>query len=146
MAKKEMKEEDAASAKDMQQRYLELQLYDQQMRQAQQQMQAVEQQTMEIEYVVQCLDEIMNVEAGTELFIPISSGIFLKATLVDSKEALVNVGGGTAVKKQIPEVKELLRAQIHELRRVQEELAAKMEEIARRAAVIESDVRKLTGI
>ena len=146
MAKKEMKEEDAASAKDMQQRYLELQLYDQQMRQLQQQMQAVEQQAFEIEYVVQCLDDIMKIEVNTDAFVPISSGVFLKAKLLDNKEALVNVGGGTAVKKQIPEVKELLRAQIHELRRVQEDLAAKMEEIARRAAAIESEVRKLTGV
>ncbi|MEM4263358.1 MAG: prefoldin subunit alpha [Candidatus Woesearchaeota archaeon] len=145
MTKKESGKE-SEGAREIQQKYLELQLYDQQMRQAQQQMQAVEQQVSEIEYVVQCINDVAKVDVGTEIFIPISAGVFLKAKLLDNKDALINVGAGTAVKKTLPEVMEMMKTQSRELRKVQEDIAAKMEEIARRAALVESEVRKLTGV
>lgn len=144
MAKKENKEEELA--REMQQKYMEMSLYDQQLKQIQQQMQQIEQQAMEVEYVVQCLADMANVEPDTEILVPMSSGIFIKAKIVDTKTALINVGGNTAIEKPFSDVQDMLRIQVKELRKVQEDLAAKMQEIAHKAGKIEAEVRKLAGI
>jgi prefoldin alpha subunit len=145
MAKKDQKkEEEKAGA--LQQKYMEMQMYDQQLKQIQQQAQAVEQQAVEIDYVIQCLDDITKVDPDTEILVPLSSGIFLKAKIVDTKNAMVNVGGGATVKKPLPEVQEMLKTQMKEMRKVQEDLAKNMQDLTRKAAQIESEVRNLSGM
>lgn len=116
--------------KDVQQRYAELQMLERQIKQVQGQIEQVEGQIGEIEYVQQSLRDLKDVGVGSELFVPLSSGIFVKAELKDNAFVLVNVGAGAVVKKSIEEASEILEHQAIELRTLEEERAMKGEELS----------------
>ena len=62
----------------------------------------------------QALEEISQVEQGTDAFVPLSQGIFLKAKLEKADKLLIAVGGDTAAEKTVDQVKEIINNQIVE--------------------------------
>lgn len=133
------KEEDAQV---MQQKYMELQMLDQQVKQIQQQLHAVEQQSMEIEHVIDALGSLSKVEKGSDILAPLSSGIFIKGRIEDTKEVVVNVGSNTTVTKQIPEVQEMLKKQAQELEKAKKDLSARFTEFANKMQAIQGTLMK----
>jgi len=133
------KEEDSQV---MQQKYMELQMLNQQMQQVQQQLQTVEQQSMEVEFVIDALENLAKVDVGSEVLVPLSSGIFVKAKLQDNKELVVNVGGNTTVTKTILEVQEMLRKQVKELHKVKNDLTGKFTESANKMQKLQMELMK----
>lgn len=136
MAKKE------ENAQVLQQRYMELQMLDQQLKQIQQQLHAVEQQSMEVEFVVDAIGNFSRSDVGSDILVPLSSGIFMKAKLQDSSELLVNVGGNTIVDKTCPEVEGMLKKQVNELVKVKKELTDKFAEFAGKMQAIQAELMK----
>lgn len=123
------------------QKYLEMQMLDQQLQQVLKQLQVLEQQMLELETTKEAIEEIGKTEVGEEMFVPINAGIFAKGSLKSNKELLVNVGSNVAVSKTIPEAKGLIEEQIKEidtfytdLTTNQQKLTAKMEELQEVAA------------
>lgn len=106
-------------------------------------MQAIEEQVAELELTVESFDDLKNTEKGTEILVPLSSGIFTKASLVDNKELIVNVGAGTAVKKSIDDTKQLLSEQVNNLREFQRQATANIEALGARAAFLENEINEL---
>lgn len=131
--------------KKLQQKYMELQMLDQQMKQLQAQVEAVERQAAELDEVQQNLDAIASSKQGSELFVPISSGIFLKAKLEDNKSLAVNVGGNTVVKKDIPATKSMLAEQATEMRKFQMDLVQQFEKFSERAVALQSEMQEILG-
>jgi len=126
----------------MQQKYMEMQMLDQQLKQIQQQLHAVEQQSMEVESVIDALGSISKVELGSDILVPLSSGIFVKAKIQDTKELLVNVGSNTTVSKSVPEVEEMLKKQLKELEKVKKDMTDKFSELANKMQVFQSEMMK----
>ncbi len=137
-----MKEEKEKLAKE---KYVELQILDAQMNQLQQQIQAFETQSVEIDSVMQSLAEIKNSKVGSEILVPISSGIFLKAELRENDKLAVNVGGNTVVYKSTEETKELLGNQVLELRKANQELIVQLEKMAANAEKLQIEISKLVS-
>ena len=131
MAKQQISDE---QKKEMQEQYVALQILDHQMKQVQ-----------ELDAVVASLDELASVKAGSEMFVPMSSGIFIKAELKDTTDVLVNVGSGTVVKKSIAQAKALLDGQIVEMRGLQEQLAQQLQKLTAEASNVEEKVSSLMG-
>ncbi len=131
--------------KRLQQKYFELQMLDQQMKQVQKQVEAIERQVGEIEEVQQSLDELGKSKQGAEMWVPISSGIFLKARLDDNEKLAVNVGGSTVVRKDIPATKVMLAVQATEMRKFQTELVGQFEKMAEQAAGMQQELQELIG-
>jgi prefoldin alpha subunit len=146
MAEKHEHKHDEEQVKKLQQKYMELQILDQQMKQIQKQVEAAERQAAEIEEVQKSLDELGSSKIGSEMFVPISNGIFLKAKLEDNKSLAVNVGSNTVVKKDIPSTKAMLDEQATDLRKFQAELAGQFEKMAERAAELQSEMQDLAGV
>lgn len=129
----------------LQQKYLEMQLLEQQLRQIQQQVNAIEQQSMEIEFIIDSLESLSKVEVGKEILVPMSSGIFVKAKLEDNKELIVNVGNNTTVNKSIPEVQGMLREQVKEMANARVELSNKFAEFAAKMQVMQTELMSSRG-
>ncbi len=132
-------------AKKVQQKYLELQLIDQQMKQVQKQVEAIERQVVELDEVLQSLDALATSKSGSEMFVPITSGIFLKARLEDNEKLAVNVGSNTVVSKDIPATKTMLAEQAMDMRKFQTELAEQFEKMAERAVGLQKELQELAG-
>ena len=126
--------------KEMQQKYTQLQMMQQQIKQIQQQVQQFEQQIGDLGTLSQSLDDFKELKPGSDTLIPISSGIFAKATLKDNDGLLVNVGADTVVKKSVSDTKELVEKQTAEVRKAQEQM---LEQLQKAAAAAESSEKEL---
>lgn len=130
---------------EIQQKYMELQVLGQQINQMQKQIQLLENQSIELTLVEQGLEDIKNVKIGTKILVPISSGIFVKAELKDNEELLVNVGANVTVKKDIPSTKQLIKRQLDEIKKVQEETIVELQKLVIKANSIEEEINKIAS-
>lgn len=128
-------------AQKIQQNYMEMQMINQQMKQIQQQIQMIEAQLIEVETTKQALKDLEKTETGAETLAPISSGIFLKTTLVDNKKLKVNVGSGVVVEKTILEVIKIIKEQEEEIRNTHSNLAVEMQKLSTKALEIEKALK-----
>jgi prefoldin alpha subunit len=126
-----------------QRKYLELQVLNQKMQQVQEQMEALEQQAVDVERVSGHLEELSKVSNGTEALVPVANGLFAKAKLLDTQNLIVNVGSNVSVQKSVPEVKQLILAQVEEMRKLQDDLAKQLQQLTSHAEQAEAELRKL---
>jgi len=105
--------------KQVKQKYMELQMFQYQMQQVQKQTQALEAQAAEMDVVQEALDDFSRSKAGSDMFVTLTPGLFVKAKLENADSVLLNVGVGTVVQKKVSEAKELIAAQGAELRKLQ---------------------------
>ena len=130
--------------KEVQEKYMQMQMIEQQMQQVQKQLKIIDQQMQELAMTDQALDELKNTKEGTEILVPMASGIFVKAELKDNKNLAVNVGADTVVKKDVDEAKNLITTQLEEVTKMQQELNANLEKLAGSAQMIEKELQTLT--
>lgn len=126
-----------------QRKYLELQVLNQKMQQVQEQVQQLEQQSAEVDKVSQNLDELSKVQSGVESLVPVANGLYASAKLLDTQHLIVNVGSNVAVKKTIPEVKQLIASQVSEMRALQDDLMKQLTQLTTKAEEAEAELRKL---
>jgi len=136
-----MKEEE----KKLQEKYMEMKMLEEQIKQIQVQAQTVEQQLMELMATTQSLDDFKKAKEGDKILVPISSGIFTKASLKDNKEFLVNVGANTVVKKDIDSTKKLIEKQVEEMKELHSKINMQMQKLALHASSIEGELRELAS-
>lgn len=127
----------------LKEKYMEMQMLDQQIKQAQKQIQMIEQQVNELNNVKQNLDNIKSVDEDTEVLSSISSGIFVKAKIGKADKLLVNVGADVMVEKDIDSTKELIDQQIKEMHNVQMQTDGEMQKLAQRASSLQNELAKL---
>lgn len=128
--------------KEMQEKYFEMQLIGQQMKQLQQQAMAVEHQIADFDVSVAGIESMEKASAGDDVMFPIVSGIFLRGSLKDSKKCVVNVGAGVAVEKTMKEAATLLETQKQELMKFREDIHRSMHALEKRAMEIEKELQK----
>lgn len=129
--------------KKAQQKYMELQMIDAQLKQIQKQVQSLENQAAEMEIISYGLEEIKDIEKGNEILVPLANGIFAKAKIEDTNNLVVNVGSNTAVIKNIHDTKEMLASQTIEIRSAQEQLSSQFNQILQKAKEAEAELQKL---
>lgn len=132
-----------AKEKKAQELYMEFQVIDKRIKQLQQQLELLTQQLIELNVTSNTLDEFRKIESGKSIFVPLSSGIFAKASIADTSEVIVNVGANVAVKKDIPSTKKIIQNQIEEMKKVQQQMVDDLEKMTDRAANLE---RQLHGM
>lgn len=135
---------DEDKAKELQQKYLELQLIDQQLKQIQKQIQNIDAQIVELNNTKASIEDLKKAKPNSEVLIPISPGIFFEGTIKDNKDFRVNVGADTVVTKSASETKELVDKQIKEMNELREQMMGNLQEMVLQAQVIQKDLEKLS--
>ncbi len=135
---------DEDKQREMQQKYLELQIIDQQLKQLQKQIQTIDAQIIELNNTKANIDDLENIKPGSGVLIPVNPGIFFKGVIKNSKEFKVNVGANTVVNKSATETKELINQQINEMSDVREQLLGNMQELILQAQVVQRDLEKFS--
>ncbi|HLC50162.1 MAG TPA: prefoldin subunit alpha [Candidatus Nanoarchaeia archaeon] len=129
--------------KKAQEIYMEYQMLEQGIKQLQKQLEMVTQQIMEVASTSSSLDDFKKTKEGTEILVPVSSGIFARASLKDSSELLVNVGSGVVVKKTVEDAKKLLEGQLNEMQKVQKHMVDELEKMANKAESLEKQLQSM---
>jgi prefoldin alpha subunit len=122
-----------------QNKYVQLQMVDQQARQLQQYLQTFDQQLLEIRSVITSLNEFAKLKKGDSILAPIANGIFVKAKLEDSHEVRVNVGNNTVVTKTIEGAVKMLEGQEAEINQYRSDVLAKFDELLKQAEALQKE-------
>jgi len=142
MAKRTVKIENDKSKSEkalMQDRYIELQMIDQQVKQLQKYLQAFDQQLLEIRSVIGAVQEFSKINKGSTIFAPISNGIFIKARLEDNENLRVNVGNNVVVTKTADEAIALLQSQETEIVQYKSETVTNMEQLLKKLEELQAE-------
>ena len=131
--------------KKLQEMYMNFQMVDQHIKQLQKQLEMVTNQIVELTLTENGLDEFVRVKRGSEIFVPISSGIFAKASIEDTTELLVNVGADVVVKKDVPSAKKLIQKQIEDIKKFQKQMIEELDKMTSYAAQIEGELQEFAG-
>ncbi len=100
-----------ADEKQIEDKYMQLQLLQQQVEQITEYVEQLQMQDRELDISLEALTELQKTNVNTEILAPIANGIFFKAELKDNQKLTINVGSEVAVEKTIPEVIKLLEEQ-----------------------------------
>ena len=96
-------------------KYLELQMLNSQLRQIQQQIQSAEVQMQEMDRLGSALNESKSIKKGQDMLVPLGQGIFLRANAGDLKNVVMSVGADVVVEKSFDEALEIVKKQQGEL-------------------------------
>ena len=128
-----------------QEMYMEFQALDQRIKQIQKHLEVLTSQIMEMAGTSSSLDEFDKIKKGNEVFVPLSSGIFAKATLSGTSELLVNVGANTVVTKDVQSAKKLINSQVDEMKKLHKKMIEDLEKMAERAGQLEMQLQKMVS-
>jgi len=131
------------SEQEVQQKYMELQMISSQLKQVQQQVEVLSHQIVELSRVNESLEDISKAKKGTDIMAPLGSGIFIKASLKETKEVLLNVGGEIMVNKNTVDAKTLVSNQIEEMTKIMENLQNEYAKGATRAQEIQMEMQSM---
>ena len=129
----------------LQKLYLEFQMLSHQINQLEKQSTMLNNQLMELRVTNQSLEDTKKIEQGTEILVPLSSGIYAKAELKGNKNFIVNVGSNIALVKDIDSTKKLIESQIDEIKKLQENLVKQLEDSTAKAALLEHEISKIAS-
>ncbi len=131
--------------KELQQKYMELQMLSSQIRQLQKAMQMLEEQSLEIQAVSESLDTLKDSKKGTEILIPVTSGIFMKGSIEDTANLVVSVGSNVAVSKDLDSTKKLLEERQKEIGAEKDEMMLQLQGMVQLAQQHQDAVEKLAA-
>lgn len=128
---------------EIQEKYIELQILDQTIRQLQQQLSILDQQLYELQRLNENLDEISKVNLNSEVLTPLGAGIFIKTQLKDNKEVFMNIGSNIVTKKSITESKKIVEDQLQKIKSTISEMEEEITHATINAANIQEDIKHL---
>ncbi len=132
-----------ADKKEMQAKYMEFQMLQQQMKDVVGQIEEISNRLYEVESIIVSVNETSEVESGSEILVPISSGIFIKAKASETKNFLVNIGAGNVSTKSTEEVIKMLEKQKVELLNFQTELTKEAENFERQLMAMQKELQEI---
>lgn len=145
MKEEKPKKQDEEKKKEVQKKYLELQFLGQQIKEVREQVQNIDRQLAELEATSSSIEEISKVKDKADMFVPLSSGVFVRAELKESKDLLVNVGASVAVKKPAADVMKMVDDQSAEIVKYRQQAMAQLEMLMQHAQKMERGLKDLLG-
>ena len=125
---------------ERQQKLVELQILNQQAEYIRNQIINMCEQVENLQRLREGLKHIGQEKLNNDMFAPLSSGVFIKASLKDTEEVLVAVGAGVFVKKEINEVIEMLQEQEERIGLLLNQTKLEFENFAKSASEIEKEL------
>ena len=119
---------------EQQELLFKLSVFEQHINKLQQQLDAVEKGIIELSSLSLGLENFIG-NKGKEILAPVGQGIFAKTKLF-SEDLIMDVGGGTFVKKSVPETQKIIKEQIVKLEEVKKELSKNLE-------LVNEEIRKI---
>jgi len=127
---------------ELQKKYIELQTKEHQLQKINEQLTNILHHIGELKVVEDTLNEIKKTKEGTEVLVPLGSGIFAKANLKDNKKLNISVGSKVNVVKSLDETKDLVNKQIKNMGDIALEVENNMHEVSKDMRDIQQELIK----
>src|SRR3989338_3679037 len=131
--------------KKLQKLYMQFQVLEQHIKQMQQQAAALNAQLLDLISTTHSIDELKNVKPGTEILVPISSGIYAKGEIKDNSHLIVNVGANITVSKNLDDTRKIVETQAEEMKELQKQALEELQILTNQAAIIEKEMNNLAS-
>lgn len=130
---------------ELNEKYLELQILEYQLRQINQQMVNLDNQVLELQRLEDNLGDLTKTSPNTELLVALGGGVFSKAELKDNKTVLMNVGSNIVVEKDIPSSKEVISRQIEQIKNITKQMEQEFQVLAMKSQMLQQDLQKISS-
>lgn len=131
--------------KELNEKYLELQILEQQLKQVNQQLLNLDNQVLELQRLEDNLEEFKKTKKDTELLVALGGGVFSRAELKDNNSVLMNVGSNIVIEKDIPSSKKIVSDQIDQIKDVVKQMEQEFQMLAMRNQILQQDLQKLAS-
>ncbi|MCW4035093.1 MAG: prefoldin subunit alpha [Candidatus Bathyarchaeota archaeon] len=91
------------------------------------------------------LEGLEKEKKGSELFVPIGGGSYVKAKLDSAKTVVVGIGADVAVEKTVNETKEELESRIAEMDKTREILGQQLDQVLGRIQANREQIEEITS-
>ena len=91
------------------------------------------------------LEGLKKEKKGTQLFVPIGGGSYVKATIETTKKVVVGIGADVAVERSLKEAKVELEARIAELEKTREVLGQQYNQVVGRMQENRTKMEEITA-
>ena len=129
----------------MQEKYMQFQMLQQQIKDASGQADEIVKRLAEVESIILSIKEISKVKSGNEILVPISNGIFIKAEAKETTEFLVNIGEGGVASKSTEQVIQMLEKQKVELLNLQTEVTKEAKVYESELLLLQQELAKINN-
>ena len=127
---------------DIQRRYVEFQLIDQQIKHLQQQLLVLEQQAVEMSAIHDSLEGLKDIRPKTKAFATLGQGVFVEATLDETQHVIMDVGADVRVRKTVPEAQKAVQQQLDEIKKVSDSMETQVKKLLMHAQKIQEELGK----
>jgi len=130
----------AKNENDVQKKYLELQLFINQINQIQQQFVLVQNKINELNSLKENIGNFSKIKEGSESYVSLGLNVFTKAKLIEPKEFLISIGSDILIPKTIEETLKLIDFQIDEMHQITVELENQINVFDLKAQELQKDI------
>jgi len=115
--------------KEKEELYEELKELDSHIKQLNKHLESMDAQITEVTSTKEIVQKFKELNVGDELRVPLSSGVYVKATLSDASTMMINVGSSVNTEKTPDEVLDIMNSQLAELSSYRDNLVSNMKEL-----------------
>ncbi len=119
--------------------YTELKALDDEIKKLNSHLENLDEQISDLNSSKIVVNKFSELKKGDDLRVPLTSGIYAKASLSNSKKLMINVGAGVTVEKSVDEITKILDSQITELVSYRENVVAQMKVLIVRIEEIQKE-------
>lgn len=134
--------QEGLTEEEIQQKYQQFQLFQQQIEQVSQHLEMLNHQEAELSSSINAVKELEKTPPGQEILTPIATGVFVRTELMDSQKMVVGVGADTAVEKKASDVARYLEDQMNNLKGNIIEANMVLQELSNQAMAIYKELEK----
>ena len=127
---------------ELQRKYLELQMINQNFQQIQEQITILVQQMKQLENTGDSLESLEKSDDKNPILVPLGGGLFAKSNFSKKEDFLLNVGSGVLVEKSLADSKDAVRNQIEEIAGIVTQLEVNLQHLSAEAQHIQEDIGK----
>lgn len=118
---------------------IELKALDEELKKLNSHLENMDQQIAELDDSKHVVNEFSELKKNDELRVPLSSGIYIKASILDTKSLMINVGSNVTVEKTPEQVTKILDNQLEELSNYRKQLVEQMKLLINRIEEIQNN-------
>ncbi len=108
---------------------LQLEILKEQGQQMAQQKSQISMQVQELEYTKNTIKDLKNAKKGTEMMIPIGTGMYVKGKIESVDDIITAIGGNVAVGKTLDDVKEIIDERMKRMKELETQIDSELENI-----------------
>src|SRR3989344_6365397 len=139
------KKTDIELKRQVEERYMMLQLISGQMQEIQKEIAAMEEKASDVAGLKNNLKCLAESKAGSKSFSSLGLGTYVESEIKNTETVLVNVGAGVFVKKTAKEAEEIIGKQISQLDSINAQLTENLTMLSARPQELEGELQELVG-